>query len=134
MTNNTFEIVKNIIIREVERGKVFFPFGNDLSQREKLVLKLRKEGCSLVKIGRHLGRVSRQRVEQIENRALAKVEKRNAIIGYLARQISEVVFVDGEIEEAMGGWFKNNKVFVYEPSDFIKYLWRKKQRSEKHNY
>ena len=114
-------IIQQIIEQELRQKGLFYPFIADLTAREKAVLELRKSR-TFEQVGEKFG-ISRQRVQQVEKQAKAKIDFQREIVEKLACKIGEFVFEEGEVERAFiyycGGdaypeakleWLKFNKL------------------------
>lgn len=134
-------IIQNIIEQELRQKSLFYPFISDITQREKAVVELRKQGKTLEEIGKKFG-LTRERVRQVENKAKVKTDFQIEIIQRLAQKISEYVFVEDEIEQAFFNYLQEEPPIDQSSTakadyskmklnwmDFSRHLWELKQRS-----
>ena len=136
-------IIQSIIEQELQQKSLFFPFISDITQREKAILELRKQGKTLQEIGNKFNKLSRERVRQIEKKAKVKINFKAQIIERLAQKISRFVFTEDEIEVAFSNYLNESLLIDKESTaaidyskmkllwmDFLRHLWKLKQRSE----
>lgn len=128
-----YKTIRTILEKELESKNLIFPFVNGLTSRERLVLELRNQipPRTLEAIGANLN-ISRERVNQIENKAKEKIAYQKEIIEVLAKKLGEYLFDEDEIERTFLNWFKGEDVAgtKIEWQNFNKKLWKLK-KSEK---
>lgn len=125
------EIIKKVLEQELENKNLIYPFISGLDGKEIKILELRRQGQTLQEIGNKL-ELTRERVRQIEEKALSKITFQKKIIEVLAEAIGKVVFVEQEIEqsyiEMLGDVIDyTNKKIKYQ--ELAKILWANKNKN-----
>jgi len=129
-------LIKKIIEQEIKEKNLIYPFVAGLTKRERAILSFRERGKSLQFIGNRLG-VTRERVRQLEERALNKLEYQEEIIENLVQRLSEFLFTEAEIEEAFHRYVLRSAKVDSEFQRKLKWLgfsrmlWRKKTSKRK---
>jgi len=129
MSNN---LITKILERELSEKNLIYPFVSDLTQREKAVLSLREQGKTFGFIGGKLG-ITRQRVEQIERKAKAKLDFQRKIVYALSERLGECLFTEREIECAFLKTLKSQK-YASGKLEWLKFnrnLWEIKKVAKK---
>ena len=86
---------------------IIYPFISDLTSREKAVLQFRNNGDSMESIGERF-KVSRERINQIEKKALEKLRYQKEIISGLAKLLSASFFSSDDIAKSFDEWHRDN--------------------------
>jgi len=124
-------IIINILKQELVDKNIIYPFIADLTNKEKLVLELRKQGITLLDIGKRL-KLTKERIRQIEEKANSKIDYQNKIVIHLAKKLSSVLFTEAEVEKAFLNYFSgvDYSEAKLNWTHFSKILWKEKNESD----